>query len=315
MRQRRRVARACALGTSPMPLRLPYSLHDAIAGAIAIASHPQQKRPKLTPGDHAALIILEEALRSRGQVTHRRPPMIHAAEHRHRDESEIVDSSLSTDAALCLLALVFAASSTACASRAGLAGSATRRCVPSPRSSPDIWGTSARQSRYPGSPQAHPMPGALAPLLAASVTARTPLSAWARCGARRSARSCSWQWLRCVQGSPSSNGATGRSNSTVTQPSPRPSPATSVRQTTVPVAPRNSVNEPATRTRSPTVSGRVVISASSSTQTRPGLACPFLFRRGGVREPSAALCRTALRSAVAEKSDDSVGLWRQLRWS
>lgn len=104
MRQRRRVARACALGTSPMPLRLPYSLHDTIAGAIAIASHPQQKRPKLTPGDHAALIILEEALPSRGQVIHRRPPMIHVAEHRHRDESEIVDSSLSTDAALCLLA-------------------------------------------------------------------------------------------------------------------------------------------------------------------------------------------------------------------
>ena len=53
-----------------MPLRLPDSLHDTIAGAIAIASHPEQKRPKLTPGDHPALIILEKALRNRGQVAH-----------------------------------------------------------------------------------------------------------------------------------------------------------------------------------------------------------------------------------------------------
>ena len=76
-------------------------------------------------------------------------------------------------------------------------------------------------------------------------------------------------------------------------PSPRPSPATSVRQTTVPVAPRNSVKHSPARTRSPTVSGRVVMAASSPTPTRPGLACPFLFRRGGVREPFAALCYTA----------------------
>ena len=79
-----------------MPLRLPDSLHDTIAGAIAIASHPQQKRPKLTPGDHAALVILEEALRNRGQVAHSRASMIHAAEHRHRDESEVVDGFLQT---------------------------------------------------------------------------------------------------------------------------------------------------------------------------------------------------------------------------